>query len=158
MKFQTVILLISISCSLERNQTIDTKEIIGIWQDSHEVASGWSDTYQFFENNEFIYRYNQMICDKRTLSYSGTWELAGERLKIKVSEKTVLEGGKLVPAMGSCGSEYEIEGGEIKTINYVRTYDMQLSSIIVDKENRDFRTMTFDSKRFWKLKDDPTKY
>ncbi len=159
MKLLLVTLLILTSCTVDKKQTVDSKEFVGIWQDSPEVASGWSDTYQFFDNGEFIYRYNQMVCDKRTLDYSGTWELTDtDKLKIIVNEKTILEGGKLVPSSESCGSDYEIEGGEEKKVKDSKTYTIKLSAISVDKKKRDLKTRTFDGKAFWKLEDNPEKY
>jgi hypothetical protein len=153
-----ITLLILVSCTVDKKPTADIKEFIGIWQDSPEVASGWSDTYQLFENGEFIYRYNQMICDKRTLSYSGTWDVTGDKLKITVNERTIVEGGKLVPSPEWCGSDFAIEGGEKKKVKDSNVYDIKISAITVDKDNRDLKTVTLDGKGFWKHKDDPTKY
>jgi hypothetical protein len=137
------------------------KELVGIWQNIAEVAAGWSDNYRFFENGEFIFCHSQMICDNREIDYSGTWTLEKQNsLKLIVKAKTILEGGKLVPSMGSCGSEYEIEGGEYKTIKLMEfeTFNIRMSAIMMDKENRDLKTRTFDNSRFWKLEEDPKKY
>lgn len=158
MKFkQTLLLLILTGCTVDKNQTDDTTELIGMWQDSSQVASGYTDNYRFFENGDFIFGYNEMICDKRTLNYSGTWELnEGDQLKLTIKKKRIVEGGKLVPAMGSCASEYDIEGGEVRSIE-LTDFEIQgilLSPITEDKE-RPYVTRTFNKKQFWKLRDDP---
>lgn len=139
------------------------KEFVGIWQDSPEIASGWSDTYQFFDNGDFVYRYNQMICDKRTLNYSGTWEIVGDKIEVTVSEKTIVVGGKLVPSSESCGSDYEIEGGEEKKERNIESYTIQLSTMMTDTigpddDQRILASWNFDKKRFWKMESDPSKY
>lgn len=152
------ILFFIISCSVDKKNSVDSKELVGIWQVIPEVASGWADNYQFFDNGEFTFNYSQMICDKRVLDYSGTWEFAdADNLRLTITSRTVLEGGKLVPAMGSCGSEYEIEGGEVKTIklNEAEVQNFQLSAITQD---RSLSMRTFNEKTFWKMEDDPTKY
>jgi hypothetical protein len=141
--------------------TPNEEEFIGIWQVIPEVASGWADAYRFFDNGKFIFHYSQMVCDNRTLDYSGTWELTdNQNLKLKIDKKTIIEGGKLVPAMGSCGSDFEIEGGQVKEISLknIETQTLQISKISSDKKNRDLKMVMFDSKSFWKLEDDPKKY
>jgi hypothetical protein len=123
------------------------------------VAAGWSETYQFFENGKYIFRYSQMDCTKRLLSYSGTWELKGEnKLILTMTSRTVLEGGTEVPSSGSC--DFEIEGGEVKTIELGDTQSLELilSTTKRDKMNGDLRTRVFGDRAFWKHEDDPTKY
>lgn len=98
MKLPIITLLILASCSIEKQPSADMKKFVGIWQDSPEIASGWSDTYQFFENGNFVYRYNQMVCDNRTLNYAGSWTVSGDKINNTVTEKTIIVGGKLVPS------------------------------------------------------------
>jgi hypothetical protein len=154
-------LIVLSSCTLDKQLLNDRKELVGIWQSIPEIASGWTDTYQFSDNGEFIFNYSQMICDKRTLHYSGRWELTNaNNLRLTVHKRTILEGGELVSAMGSCVSEFEIKGGEVKyiTLNNIEPQNFQLSIIVIDAKNRDLKTRTLDGKPFWKLNDDPTKY
>jgi hypothetical protein len=161
MKLLLIALLILTACTGEKKQTTGTKELVGIWQAIPEMASGWADTYQFFDNGDFVFHYNQMICDKRTIDYSGTWELIGtDKLKLTIKARTILVGGKLVPATGSCGSDYEIEGGEIKNVELdePEVQAIQLSTAAIDKENRDLTTRAFAEKPFWRVDDDPAGY
>lgn len=161
MIFRVIIILIFLtSCTTDSRLSSAEKELVGIWQVIPQQASGWADVYRFFDNGEFIYHYSQRVCDNRTLNYSGTWESDNQVLKLKITKKTVLEGGKLVPAMGACASDFEIEGGEIKDLilsdSNVQT--IHLSSIRIDNSNRDLKIMMFDGKPFWKLENDPNKY
>ncbi len=161
MKFIIISLLILTSCSVDKKLTAEKIELVGVWQAIPEVASGWADTYQFFDSGEFKFNFSQMICDKRTLDYSGTWELINkDELKLTVKAKTILEGGKLVPAMGSCGSEYEIEGGEVKIVilNKTEIQIIHLTTVTIDRENRELKTRTLNGKSFWKFDEDPNKY
>ncbi len=167
MRFQSiVIILIFFSCTTEKKRVSDTadkKELIGMWQDSPEIASGYTDYYKFFDNGDFSFNYNEMICDKRTIDYSGTWELmTSDDLRLTIKKKTIVVGGKLVSTegAGSCASEFQIEGGEVKTIElkYFETQVIKLSFITVDSEKRDLKTRTFDKRQFWKLRDDPAPY
>ena len=161
MKFLILSLLILTSCTVDKKLTEEENELVGVWQAIPEVASGWANTYQFFDNGEFKFNFSQMICDNRTLDYSGTWELIGkDKLKLTIKAKTILEGGKLVPAMGSCGSDYEIEGGEVKNVKLAKLeiQDIQLSSTIIDKDNLELKTRRLSGKSFWKFDEDPNKY
>jgi hypothetical protein len=156
-----LIILLLISCSVDNKKTVDSKELVGIWQAIPEIASGWADTYRFWDNGEFIFHYSQMICDNRILDYSGTWELtATDKLRLTIKAKAILEGGKLEPATGSCGSDYEIVGGEVKEIKLdsAEIYNIQLSAVSMDKKHVDIKTRIFDGRPFWKMDNDPTKY
>jgi hypothetical protein len=155
------LLAILTSCTADRQLTLEEKEFVGIWQVMPDVASGWADAYRFFDNGQFIFHYNQMVCDNRTLSYSGTWELTKDKnLKLTIDKKTTLEGGKLVPSMGSCGSDLEIEGGEVKDVKLkdIEIKMIRLSRISVDNNHGDLKTVTFDNRPLWKLEADPTRY
>lgn len=134
-----------------------------MWQDSPEIASGYTDYYKFFDNGDFSFNYNEMICDKRSIKYSGTWELINDdNLKLTIKKKTIVVGGKLVSTegTGSCASEFQIEGGELKTVELkdFETQDIKLSLITVDSEKRNLKTRYFDERQFWKLRDDPAPY
>lgn len=144
------------------SEDIQNKDIniVGLWQAAPYVASGWDDCYQFFEDGQFTFNYNQMICDKRTISFSGTWMLEDDFLKLSITQKIIIEGGELVPATGSCGSEYEIEGGEIKTIliEEHEILEIQITDYGIDTENMEMETMKFDGIKFWRMGSDPDIY
>ncbi len=88
------------------------RRLVGVWQDSPVMASGWGDTYLFHHDGKFVFYANQMDCGKRLAAEYGTWRCEGTVLHLVVTMRMVIEGGKLVPASGSCASKYEIEGGK----------------------------------------------
>ncbi len=156
-------LLILASCTVDKKQSADSKELIEMWQDSPEVASGYTDYYKFFDNGDFSFNYNEMECDKTTIDYSGTWELINDsELKLTIKKKRIIVGGKLVPTegTGSCASEFYIEGGELKTVE-LKDYEVQnisLSLTTIDTEKGNLKSRAFDKRQFWKLGDDPASY
>ncbi|NVO02919.1 MAG: hypothetical protein HXX09_09495 [Bacteroidetes bacterium] len=135
--------------------------LIGIWQNEPSIGSGWSDNIQFFADGTYKYNYSQMKCDKRIISMQGSWsyEENGD-LKLVVIREIVIEGGKLVPATGSCASKFEIEGGEIKTkIKKIPEINiLKLSDFFIDSENNNLETIKFDDNQFWKIEKDPNNY
>jgi hypothetical protein len=136
----------------------EDNELIGMWQNSPEIGSGYTNHYEFFKNGDFTFNYNEMICDNRDINYSGTWELINDNdLKLTIKKKTMIIGGKLVPTggAGSCASDYYIEGGEVKTqdLNDFKYQEIILSSVTIDTEKRDLKTRKFNKEQFWKIKD-----
>jgi hypothetical protein len=79
--------------------------IVGTWQLSYVLGSGWADTYLFFEDGTYRFFFNQMDCDKREVSHSGKWSLKENDLELSVLETVILEGGEMVVSTGSCGSD-----------------------------------------------------
>lgn len=137
------------------------EEMVGFWQDMSIAASGWSDSYLFYADGTYEFHFNQMICDKRLLSVKGKWEIdrEGKLILIAISH-TILEGGTLVPSSGSCASEYDIEGGEIKTtvLSKPEKYIITISEIITDDENNSLKTMLIGNKRYWRISKEPKSY
>lgn len=136
-------------------------DLVGIWQNSPVVAAGWSDTYLFYSDGKFVFHYNQMVCDNREVSYCGTWEVKNEgNLILTIKSKTLIVGGSLVKSSGSCASEYEIEGGEEKTIEITNPESLliTLSDYTIDTENHSIGTILFNGVRFWRISNDPKNY
>ena len=46
------------------NAQIQRDSLVGVWQDLRIVASGWSNTFLFFNDGGFKFFYNQMDCSK----------------------------------------------------------------------------------------------
>lgn len=148
----------SLSAQTTGQNPITTDDLVGVWQESPEVGSGYSDHYVFYSTGNFSFNYNQMVCDKRTIRYSGTWKLQRDSLYLTASDKTVIVGGKLVPTgeAGSCASDYYIEGGEEKTVTFRDVQTLQLSAITIDSVKYDYKRRTFNGKPFWRIQDEPT--
>ncbi|MDB3906471.1 hypothetical protein N9355_03270 [Crocinitomicaceae bacterium] len=105
----------------DSNAQDDSFTLIGIWQeDLPMIASGWSTNYQFFEDGRVNFNHSQMDCGDSLISETGTYTFKKGIVKIKINSLTFISGGELQKATGSCGSEYEIVGGEIETKGYKR--------------------------------------
>lgn len=147
----------SLSVQTSGQKPITTDEMVGVWQESPDVGSGYLDHYKLMSDGSFRFVYNEMICDKRTIGYSGTWQILGDKLKLSIFTKSVIVGGKRVPTgdAGSCASDYYIEGGEKKDISFKDFQTITLSEIAVDTAKYDFNRVTFNGKRFWRVSDNP---
>ncbi len=144
-------------CNASKSQSLDDS-LIGVWQDSKVVASGWSNTFLFFKSGRFKFFYNQMDCAKREVSYSGKWRAAGDELILTISEKTVIEGGELEPSSGSCASDSMIVGGTEATmkLRYLEKVLYSISSIYSDIEDDMQRQKVYiDAMPYWKFADNP---
>lgn len=137
----------------------DSNELVGIWQASKTMATGWNDTYQFFPDGKFIFHANQMDCSKRIVSQSGEWN-GYLSIQLLIKEQVVMVGGKLVKADGSCGSKYKLVGAkeEKMTLTPSKINVMEIPfGIFTEDESKRWTTL-FGKKRFWKYSSDPTKY
>jgi hypothetical protein len=153
--FLYIILAFFISCKSGQ------PEIVGAWQNLPLMASGWSDAYQFFENGEYRFNYNTMDCQKRVIRHSGTYIVESDSIIILTKmDKLIIEGGKLVPAMGSCASDYEIEGGKVKLVKLRKPeiLELKLSNISIDKFNDDKSKILIGGIEYWRVDKDPKVY
>lgn len=132
--------------------------IVGVWQDSKIVASGWSSTFLFYKNGKFKFFYNQMDCAKREVSYSGRWKVIDDELKLTVKQKNIIKGGTLVLSTGSCASDFMIVGGIEKTVKLKPAGKIvySVSGVYIDNEDDIQRLKIYiDAMPYWKFADDP---
>ena len=136
----------------------DTKiQLIGFWQDMPIVASGYSDHYQFFEDGTFVHGHNQMNCADSVISEQGSYRLKKNKLKLSYTSVTEIVGGTLVPAEGSCGSDYQIEGGTIQERPFRKREVIVLKDFGTDPEF-EYLTRLSIGHYYWKLSSDPEMY
>lgn len=139
----------------------DSFFIVGVWQDSDCIGSGWSDTYQFFLDGTFIFHSNQMDCSSRLISHSGKWTSQNNTIQLTIIEKTVWEGGKLVKTNGdgSCSSEFELVGAIMKTYQLSSPVQdqIQMNNISYEQE-LGRKTMLFNGVRYWRMSVLPEDY
>lgn len=133
-------------------------DLVGVWQDSPGMAAGWSNTFQFFPDGRFTFNISQMDCAARERSYSGSWSIVRGKLVLRITERTVIEGGRLVQATGSCGSTFEIEDGTVRSrpVSPARSRRLALSRRGVDKYGR--LKIRLGGKTYWKFGSDPNEY
>lgn len=154
-------LFLFIAVALNVSFTPKTIDLTGIWQSAPMLASGWTDTYQIFCDGTFTFNYNQMLCDKRVISYNGDWNVYKKgTLMLTIKQKEIIEGGKLVPASGSCASVYEIEGGEVTkvTLDTSEIKTIKFTDYKIDKKNNRLESIKIDGVQYWKMNKDPNAY
>jgi hypothetical protein len=143
--------------------------LIGLWQDTPEIASGWSDAYVFFADGRYEFHYNTMDCAKRLVSVSGRWRLTADGLLLTVEDRASLVGGHFEKATGSCGTDTELVDATLKTrhlqpaverivtispitrVTYRNKHD-GIGSVSTE------RRLMIDGREFWKIDDDPNRY
>jgi hypothetical protein len=135
------------------------KLLVGIWQDSPIMASGWGEAYQFFSDGKFILNHNQMDCGKRELSLLGTWKIEDQHLLLEVKSRKVIKGGKEVEASASCASKLDIEGGEIviESLKSPKKMKLKIGKIKPDPEYPQ-AGIKLGKHQYWKMREDPKDY
>jgi hypothetical protein len=159
MKYLLIVWLVILCAGCQPKALLSEQELIGIWQVSPSMASGWDDAYQFFDSGEFIFNTSQMNCEERNRSFAGTWKLTDTHLELTIRQRVVLEGGQLVESV-ICATAYEIEGGELKTYGLEKSEikSLSISAITPDEGNMNRDKITLENKPFWKISDDPSSY
>lgn len=156
MKYYLLLCLITVSLSYKA-QTPTSEELLGFWQDMPIVASGYSDYYQFFEDGSFVHGHNQMDCADSVISEQGTFKLKKNKLKLYFSSITEIVGGILVPAEGSCGSDYQLEGGTTQQRSFRKRKVIMLKDYGTDPEYEYLKRLSIEY-YYWKLSSDPEMY
>jgi tetratricopeptide (TPR) repeat protein len=139
------------------NVKISENVFIGIWEDSPVAASGRGRAYIFYPDKKVKYLKSSMDCDNRILSKEGTWEYSENILQITFFENTILVGGELIESTGSCGSDYEIEGGEKETVTLEEPENLLIDNIKIINDKDKLRIL-LNNNKFWKWYNDPYKH
>lgn len=92
-------------------ESVESRSIIGVWQETPVVASGWSTTYHFALDGSCAYLTNQMDCEDSLIAYYGIYKLKKKKIILKFSEVVYIGGAKLVSSDGSCATDFQLEGG-----------------------------------------------
>ncbi len=153
----------SINASLAQTpDLISPRGLVGIWQVSPEIAAGWNDSYLIYPDGKIIFAYNQMDLFKRLLRREGTWTLDGAALTVVYTRERVTIGGKV--NKNAADGENGIEGGKDVWRKLAKPVSSRftLSGIGKPQKNRfggaGAWSVLFDTKRFYKIKDDPKEY
>jgi hypothetical protein len=132
-----------------------TKEnLIGVWQASGGLTSGWNDRYQFYKSGAYAFMPNQMQCDKTTIAEAGTWKLTEDTLVLTKKVEDVAVGGKLETASGSCASGKELVNFTEQT-NILKT--PQIITLPIKYRKMDiydnYPSVYFGNTTYWKFND-----
>jgi hypothetical protein len=133
--------------------------IAGVWHNSTSVGSGYCELYALYPDGSFRWRENQMDGVSRIRDRWGHWSCSGDSLVLLVDSISVWEGGRLVPAECSIGTDSMLVDftGVILRPARPESLVVRLSSLELDlmDENEDLPAdlwgMDFDGSRFWRI-------
>ena len=161
-------LVIALSCTLGTQTTAMAadareRELIGVWQDISFMASGWSDTYQFFGDGTYVFNHSQMNCLKREIWHSGSWKIQGRHLRLTIANRKVIVGGKRgedpvcgPTIIGGRGVTKNVNPPEVTTVYMgVIQYEMDDHPLASRQE---MPSVKIGSTKYWRLHQDPKQY
>jgi hypothetical protein len=71
----------------------------------------------------------------------------------------VIEGGELVPALGSCGTAEELQGGTLASLSVEPAGVVELPLGPLGQDNSSpYVSMRLGESQYWRLSDDPAAY
>jgi hypothetical protein len=150
------LLLILLFPVLTYSQSPDS--LVGVWQDAENLGSGWSNSFLFFKDGNYAFFANQMDCSKRLKAYYGTWKISTveDAILLSTDSKVIVEGGKMMKADGSCGSDSMLIGGQEKTIvlSPKEELDYAISKVYFDDTKALQRKFIYiDAMKYWYMGD-----
>ena len=107
----------------------------GMWHASPMLGSGWSLRLSFLDDSTFIYAASEMDGETRERFIKGEWSVSPEGLlTLFCREALMWEGGEVVPAMGSMGTETEIMNAEMVKVKYdpVKEVEIHVGDYVYD--------------------------
>lgn len=128
--------------------------LVGAWQDSENMASGWSNTFVLSADGTYKFFTNQMDCSQRLVSYGGKWRVSDveEAIHLTVETRRVINGGTMQKSDGSCGSDSMLTGGtQVNMIvNPAEDMDYALSKVYTDETKGLIRKFIYiDAIKYW---------
>ena len=142
------------------SHTNEDELLVGVWQDSPTMTSGWSTTYQFFSDGNFILNESQMDCAKRLVWSKGRWTRASkEELELAITEWLRLEGGRMMASDGSCGSDSMLIGAseKSKTFDEPKSITMSIGSF-TEGDQPERATIEINGTTYYRFSNDPSAY
>jgi hypothetical protein len=136
-----------------------SSQLIGVWQAAPSLGAGWAESYQFWPDGAYAFHASQMDCAAAERGFSGTWRVSAGVLLLAVAEKQVIEGGELVPALGSCGTAEELQGGTLvsQPVEPAGALELPLGPPGQDSSSP-YVSLLLGETRYWRLSDDPAAY
>ncbi len=132
--------------------------IIGVWQASPSVGSGYDDKYHFFQDKSFRFDYNQYNGEERDISLYGKWRLEDSKLHITIYRKKTKIGGEFIKATPPSAPGYRLVNSEIVVKDLERELEIiyPLGEVIENFHSPLY--MTIGNVEYWKLTNDPNSY
>lgn len=133
-----------------------SREMVGIWQVSENVAAGMNDLYRFFSNGNFVFEYNQMVWSKRNISYSGKWKIKNRKLILMITSETVVVGGRKVKSDMSADG-FEIQGRR-ELMRKLKTAKTEIKDLGKLQQGELTKFITIGKTKYWRLSKNPKDY
>jgi hypothetical protein len=134
-------------------------QLIGVWQAAPSLGAGWAESYQFWPDGAYTFHASQMDCAAAERGFSGAWRVSAGVLLLAVAERQVIEGGELVPALGSCGTAEELQGGTLvsQPVEPAGAIELPLGPPTQDSSSP-YLSMRLGEIQYWRFSDDPAAY
>lgn len=137
--------------------------MIGAWQDGPAVGATYGQRYHFYGDGSYLYETANYDSENRTISESGTWNIANDTLTLIVNSKVTIEGGEKVKnELPADPSTYSIVNGKVKVtkISPLEKKEYALADFSFDKETGldGYYTFKIEGEQYWRLSDDPDAY
>ena len=127
--------------------------LVGLWHNAPVVGSGFSERLFLGEEFDFVWFASQMDGMQRVRARSGSWKVTGGKLELYATEEIRWEGGLVLPAFESWGSDDVIVDAqtvfEMLPEPLLLVYDV--SEISVDREVLNKRTVRIGGEVYWEL-------
>jgi len=117
-------------------------DLIGTWQNTPMVSSGFTDLYHFFGTGRFVFAYSQYDTEKTMIAESGAWSISKDSLVLEIDTMYVLENGEVAMRL------YEI--AEIR--------EYAITKPVLDSNAANRLVMTIGKEQFWQLSTNPNDY
>lgn len=144
--------------TIDQNMNHDDRTMIGVWQGIPVLGSGWSATYQFFEDGSFRFNHNQMDCSDSVLYEAGTYSISDDSITLNYATRSYLAGGTLEPSTGSCGSAFELVGGIETEEQYLAKEQLQLQYLSPLLDVNYLERVKLDGMEWFRMLHDPNDY
>jgi len=135
------------------------KDIIGVWQDSPSVGSGFGNKYHFLENSTFIFDVSDYDTEGRIIYKLGTWKIEKGLLYMYINTKYYRKGGffeenTVSSLTGYSLIDFEIVKNDLKELEII-IYPIDEN----DYDNGDLRiSKSFGGIDYYRLSKDPNIY
>ena len=110
---------IAVAADVSKGRDFRSELTGGMWHAGPSLGSGWSQRLGFWGDSTFIYATSEMDGQTRDRFISGKWNVSPDGLlTLFCHEVLKWEGGTVVPAVGSIGTDVQIENAEMVKQKY----------------------------------------
>ena len=133
---------------------------VGVWQDSHLIASGWSDRFVISEDNKLEFLYSQMGELQQVNGLIGTYTIKGNVLEFEINKISFVQHNLEVSYSGAFGFEWNESSTNSLTFDKPIVLDFPVSEIETSKNSENesqVLTIKIGGKDFYLMATDTNK-